>query len=94
MELPNVRRALAAPAIAALLGLAGAYPAAADDSGLIERSLRWLSGLWAVDDPAALAGPESGGPAPVWMMETIDKGAGYDPNGGSVIVPPPTGENQ
>jgi len=94
MELRNVRRVLAPPAIAALLGLAGAYPAAAQDLGLIERSLRWLSGLWAGDDPAALAGPEDGGLASTPMTQSVDKGAGYDPNGVPVIITPPPGENQ
>lgn len=89
MELRTVRRGLAALAAAALLGLAGANPAAAQELGWIERGLLWMSGLWASEDAGATAPTE--GPRAIWMM--IEKGAGLDPNGGEMPPPPPV-ENQ
>jgi hypothetical protein len=92
MEL-RIRRGLVALAIAATLGLAGAYPAAAADHGWFERSLTWLSGLWAAEDTAAKAQPDADGLLSLWMMSTADKGMGLDPNGGTEMEPPP-GENR
>ncbi len=93
MELRTVRRGFAALAIAAILGLAGAHPAAAEEPGLFERSLRWLSGLWAAGS-AAPNGPEDRGLMSIWVTETVEKGMGVDPNGNPVpggTPPPPAG---
>lgn len=95
MGLRTVRRGCAALAFAALLGLAGAHPAAAEDLGWLERGLLWFSGLWAAEDAGAKAqaGDE---PRTIWAASDMDadKGAGLDPNGvPSAGEPPPETEN-
>ena len=99
MELRTVRRGFAALAIATLLGLAGAHPAAAAELGLLERGLHWLSGLWpaeawSAEDVAAPAGPLDDLFA--WFMdESVEKGFGLDPNDGSQPhETPPSGEGE
>lgn len=89
MNRRTVRRGVAALAFAALLGLAGAHPAAAEEIELFERSLRWLSGLWGAQGAAEQASPWEG-LLSIWGEET-DKGPGMDPNGGTVqsVVTPP-----
>jgi hypothetical protein len=94
MEIRTVRRALAALAIAAALGLAGAHPAAAAEPGWFERSLLWLSGLWGAEDAAAKARSGEGLLSIRAMSsEGVDRALGMDPNGinvpGSTPPPPP-----
>lgn len=78
---------LAVLTLTAVLALAGAQPAAAQDLGLFTRGAQWLAALW--NSPAGtltlLAGAIRQEPENV----TIDKGLGVDPNGGGVIVEPP-----
>jgi hypothetical protein len=93
MELRTVRRGFATLAIAATLGLAGAYPAAAAEQGWFERSLGWLSGLWAAEEPTARA-PVDEGLFAIWMMDAIEKGMGLDPNGSGTQGDPTAGEGQ
>ena len=76
MELRIVRRGFATLAIAAILGLAGAYPAsAAEERGWLTRSLSWFVGLWAVEGSLAESGAEEG------LVPIATKGYGVDPNG-------------
>lgn len=91
MDRRTVRRGFAVLAFAAILGVAGAYPAAAEEAGLFERSLRWLSGLWAQGTGAESASGD--GLFSMWASDS-DKGAGMDPNGGTVqgVTRPPGGE--
>ena len=93
MELRTVRRGFATLAIAATLGLAGAYPAAAAEQGWFERSLSWLSGLWAADDAESRAQAEDGLIA-IWTASTADKGMGLDPNGSGTQGDPTSGEGR
>ena len=81
MGLRTVRRGCAALAFAALLGLVGANPAAAEELGWLERGLLWFSGLWGAE-----AGEE---PHASWAMDSMDKGAGLDPNGLPIVSGPP-----
>lgn len=87
MELRTVRRGVAVLAIAAVLGLAGAYPAAAEELGWLERGLHWLAGLWSGESPAA----QDRGPFSSFASESVEKGLGVDPNGNPVPggTPPP-----
>jgi hypothetical protein len=95
MELRTVRRGLVALAVAATLGLAGAYPAAAAELGWFERSVSWLAGLWAADEPAARAQSDDGGLFSLWTStSTADKGMGLDPNGEGTQTLDPTGTGQ
>jgi hypothetical protein len=89
MELRTVRRGVAALATAAILGIAGASPAAAQDFGWLEKGLSWVAGLWAGD--GAAAAPEAAHTVAYGVM--VEKGAGLDPNGGSTPPPPPPPEN-
>jgi len=92
MQIRTVRRGFAALAIAATLGLAGAYPAAAAEPGWFERGLSWLSGLWSADDVAA---PRAEGLTSMRALEeVVDKGYGVDPNGSQGTVPPPPSEGE
>ena len=92
MELRTVRRGLVALAMAATLGVAGAHPAAAAETGWFEQSLRWLSGLWAAEYNAATAQPDRG---PFdWVASWADKGMGLDPNGETVQEIDPPGQNR
>jgi hypothetical protein len=91
MELRTVRRGLAALAIASTLGLAGAHPAAAEEPGWFEQGLRWLADLWSADKAA----PGGGEPSAIWMLDTVDRGYGMDPNGGVAQGgTPPPGQGQ
>ena len=91
MDCRTVRRGFAVLAFATILGVAGAYPAAAEEIGFFERSLRWMWELW--------GGQETGdedGLFSIWaadQQKDSDKGAGLDPNGGTVQgeTPPPDG---
>ena len=95
MELRTVRRGFAALAIATVLGLAGAYPAAAAEPGLLERGLHWLSGLWSAEDAAAPAGSLLDNLFAWALEESVEKGGGVDPNGGHQPGDkPPTGEGE
>ena len=88
MEIRTVRRGLAALAIASTLGLAGAYPAAAEEPGWFEQGLHWLADLWSTDKA-----PGSGEPSAIWALDSVDKGYGMDPNGGVAQGdPPPAGQ--
>jgi hypothetical protein len=94
MGLRTVRRGCTALAFAALLGLVGANPAAAEELGWLERGLLWFSGLWATEDAGAMAHPGDG-PRAIWAASEVDKGAGLDPNGVPVVSEPPVEvENQ
>lgn len=91
MEIRTVRRGLVALAIASTLGLAGAGPAAAEERGWLEQGLHWLAGLWPVGD-SGQPGGSGGGLTAIWMMDSVERGYGIDPNGGTVQeVLPPTG---
>lgn len=90
MKLRTVRRGGAALAAAALLGLAGAQPAAAAELGWLEQGLLWVAGLWDAGDAGAAASPDE--PRALWMLDAIEKGMGLDPNGGE--TPPPPVESQ
>ena len=84
MQIRTVRRGFAALAIAATLGLAGAYPAAAAETGWVERGLSWLAGLWGADDAA---GPHRPGPllsGPNTPMPRMITGA--DGNGNQALL--------
>lgn len=92
MKIRTVRRALAALAIAVVLGLAGAYPAAAAEPGWFERGLIWLSGLWAGEDAAAKAETDGEGLLSFWALSSeVERGLGIDPNGKTIpgSTPPP-----
>lgn len=84
MELRTVRRGVAALATAAILGLAGASPVAAQELGWLERGMLWVAGLWGAEDAGTPAVPEVNA---IWTV--MDKGAGLDPNGGELPPPPP-----
>ena len=91
MELRTVRRGLAALTTAALLGLAGASPAAAEEHGWLDQGMRWFSALWS----AAEAQPGGGALVSIWTQDSVEKGYGMDPNGGgeqTVILPPDDGQ--
>jgi hypothetical protein len=93
MDRRTVRRGFAVLAFAAILGVAGAYPAAAEEAGFFARSLRWLSGLWEAQDNGAEAS-SGNGLFSIWAESDSDKGMGVDPNGGTVqgVTRPPGGE--
>ena len=87
-----VHRGITVMALTATLALAGAYPAAAQDLGIFERGLRWLSSLWEMpvaQQPAAgnsaqtraAAHTGSGTADPSGTVVPDDKGLGVDPNG-------------
>ena len=86
-----VRRGMTVLALTATLALAGAHPAAAQDLGLFERGMRWLTSLWdlpvtqqqrAGDSPRAAVQKTSNPTDPVTGKGVPgDKGLGVDPNG-------------
>lgn len=91
MQQRNARRGLAALALAATLGLAGAHPAAADQ-GFFERGLHWLMGLWGSGE---VTETREGGLTAIWAGDHIDKSLGIDPNGNPILAPaPPPAEEQ
>ena len=92
MEIRTVRRGLVALAIASTLGLAGAGPAAAEERGWLEQGLRWLAGFWSVEE-AGQPGGSGGELTTIWMMDSVDRGYGLDPNGGVAeeVLPPADG---
>ena len=92
MQIRTVRRGLVALAIASTLGLAGAYPAAAEERGWLEQGLHWLAGLWSPEETTGQPGGSGGGLA-IWTLDSVDKGYGMDPNGGTAqqIIPPAGG---
>lgn len=87
MHRRTVHRGIAAMMLTAALALAGATPAAATEMDVFERSLRWLTSLWAAEREQESAER----PGPGWSLsllisswlgqEQIDKGLGCDPNG-------------
>lgn len=88
MEQRNAHRGLAALALAATLGLAGAHPAAADQ-GILEKSLHWLAGWWGSEE---VTEAREGGLTAIWSGESADKSLGIDPNGIPIQGPPPPDE--
>jgi hypothetical protein len=82
-----VNRVLAASALTAVLALAGARPVAAQELGILERGLRWLTSLWS--RPTEFVAIQAQSRTPVPDNATIDKGLGVDPNGGGVVIEPP-----
>jgi hypothetical protein len=88
MEQRNAHRGLAALALAATLGLAGAHPAAADQ-GFFEKSLRWLAGWWGSEE---VTEAREGGLTAIWAGDNVDKSLGIDPNGIPILAPPPLDE--
>lgn len=91
MEQRNARRGLAALALAATLGVAGAHPAAADQ-GFFEKGLHWLMGLWGSED---VTDARESGLTATWAGDHIDKSLGIDPNGNPILAPaPPPAEEQ
>jgi hypothetical protein len=87
MRHKTVNRVLAAAALTAVLALAGARPAAAQELGIVERGLQWLARLWSL--PTEIVAMQAHSRTPVPDNATIDKGLGVDPNGGGVVVEPP-----
>jgi hypothetical protein len=89
MHQRTVHRFAAALALSAILALAGARPASAENFGIFERGVRWLSAL--LDMPLVRQAPESqalpsslsksGAPAPGETVVPDGKGLGVDPNG-------------
>jgi hypothetical protein len=78
---------LAALTLTAVLALAGARPAAAQDLGLFTRGMQWLAALWS--SPARTSAPETGAMASQTENATTDKGLGVDPNGSGIAPEPP-----
>ncbi|HEX3529759.1 MAG TPA: hypothetical protein VH988_22090 [Thermoanaerobaculia bacterium] len=87
-----VHRGITVLALTATLALAGAHAAGAQDLGLLERGLRWLSDFWSLPmaphqgttaQPQAQQQSTSGStaPAPGQTIVPGDKGLGVDPNG-------------
>jgi len=86
-----VHRGITVLALTATLALAGAHAAGAQELGIFERGLRWLSDLWSL--PTAQhqgtgnsAQPQTQStsgtaPAPGQTIVPGDKGLGVDPNG-------------
>jgi len=91
MNRKNFGPGLAVLTLTAVLGLAGARPAAALDLGLFTRGVQWLASLW--NAPAQSYRLETGAMASQPENATIDKGLGVDPNGGGVRPPLPEGGN-
>jgi hypothetical protein len=80
-----IHRGLSVLALTAALAFAGARPAAAQETGIFERGLRWLASLWGA--PAEVRAEERS-LSSLWGMEGMDKGLGVDPNGGSTTSGP------
>jgi hypothetical protein len=87
-----VHRGITVLALTATLALAGAHAAGAQDLGLFERGLRWLSDLWSLpvaqhqeagSTAQAQQQSTSASPAPGPSQTIVpgDKGLGVDPNG-------------
>lgn len=103
MHRKTVRRRAAALVLVAALGLAGARPAAADESGRIPGSLVRLAGFWEewseILERSGL-GEGIGGLVSFWQTVTSDsgsdKGLGTDPNGNSLSggVTSPAGDGR
>jgi hypothetical protein len=87
------RRTLAL-ALAVALTLIAARPAAAwglgsgREAGLWQQGLDWLTSFW-----GQLWNPEPRNEAPASAFEASDRGAGFDPNGNSLIAEPPPGDD-
>ena len=79
-----VQRGLSVLALAAVLAFAGARPAAAQETDVFERGLRWLASLWGAPTEVRPEGSVSS----IWTTETMDKGLGVDPNGGTTANGP------
>jgi hypothetical protein len=75
-----IRRGLSVLALAAVLAFAGVRPAAAQETGIFERGLRWLASLWGA--PTEVRSEDSS-LSSFWSTEQVDKGLGVDPNGGA-----------
>jgi hypothetical protein len=78
---------LAVLTLTAVLALAGARPAAAQDPGLFTRGVEWLAALWGAT--VQVDRPEARSMAMRTENATMDKGLGVDPNGGSILPEPP-----
>lgn len=87
-----VHRGLTVLALTATLALAGARAAGAQDLGMFERGLRWLSNLWSLPvaqhqgsgnsaQPQTQQSTSGTSPAPGQTIVPGDKGLGVDPNG-------------
>jgi hypothetical protein len=83
-----VHRGIAVLVLTAALGLAGAYPASAQDLSLFERGMSWLVGLWSAPDPG------SDVLSVMREAETTDKGLGCDPNGTPTQILPPVSDGE
>jgi|GEM_PF-4191678 len=84
-----VRRGITVLALTATLAVAGAHPAAAQDLGLFERGMRWLTSLWEMPvaqqqkpgNSAQAQTAPNGSTDPTGKVVPGDKGLGVDPNG-------------
>jgi hypothetical protein len=75
-----IHRGLSVLALAAVLAFAGVRPAAAQETGIFERGLRWLASLWGAPTEVR---SEDVSLSSLWSTEQMDKGLGVDPNGGT-----------
>jgi len=80
-----VHRGLSVLALAAVLAFAGARPAAAQETDVFERGLRWLASLWGAPTEVR---SEDRSLSSLWGTEQADKGLGVDPNGGATASGP------
>jgi hypothetical protein len=87
MNRKNFGPGLAVLTLTAVLALAGARPAAAEDLGLLTRGMQWLTALWGSTVKTLTL--ETGALASQPENATIDKGLGVDPNGGGIVLEPP-----
>jgi hypothetical protein len=91
MHRKTLRRGAVALALAGVLALAAARPAAASEPGPLPGNLGWLGGLFR----EGISGLVSFWEAATAQSET-DKGFGVDPNGSSILIetPPPPDTNR
>lgn len=87
MNRKNFGPGLAVLTLTAVLALAGARPAAAQDLGLFTRGVQWLAALWG--SAARTLTLETGALTAGTETVTTDKGLGVDPNGGGTAPEPP-----
>ncbi len=95
MDRHIIRRGIAVLLLAAGIGLAGAWPAAAEETARTSRSQGWLV-FWAAVVEQSGLGERMSGIFSFWQAATqseVDKGFGVDPNGGSLtgVPTPPAG---
>jgi len=87
MNRKNFGPGLAVLTLTAVLALAGARPAAAQELGIFTRGMQWLAALWG--SAARTLTLETGTLTAETENVTTDKGLGVDPNGGTIVAEPP-----